>query len=114
METKALEKLPIIIPIKSKEVCDLAKIEKNNIMAPKTIAPINALERIPKFVVKIDIPVMMDNATNKLDPVLIPRMFGPANGLLNKFCISNPATESPAPESIAIDIRGKRKSRMMM
>ncbi len=43
------------------------------IISPNTNAPINELEMIPKSLVNKGIPVINVPATNKLEPVLIPR-----------------------------------------
>lgn len=83
-------------------------------MVPKINAPKSALAMIPISDIKKEVPVIIVKATNKLEPVLIPRISGPARGLLKRFCISNPATESPTPAMIAIKSRGIRKSRAII
>lgn len=47
-------------------------------------------------------------ATPKLAPELMPNTKGPANGFLNKVCISRPEIPSPDPTRIAVIALGKR------
>ena len=62
----------------------------------------------------MEIPVMREMATNKLEPELIPKIYGPAKALLNKVCIINPQTDRAEPAKQAIIKRGNRNSRTMM
>lgn len=45
-------------------------------------------------------------ATPKLAPEVIPNTNGPANGFLNKVCISNPEMPNPDPTKIAVKAFG--------
>ena len=109
-ETNALINEPSISPTRSNAICVLTILEKNKITKPKRNAPIKAFKMIPNSEVKKGTPVIMLNATNKLDPELIPKTYGPASGLLNKVCINNPTTERLAPAINAIVNRGIRIS----
>ena len=80
---------------------------------PKINAPISAFVTIPMSEDKKGIPVIMLNATNRLAPELIPKTYGPANGLLNSVCINKPETANPPPDRSAIAIRGILISRAM-
>ena len=71
---------------------------------------INELVIIPKSLVKNGIPVIIEQATNKLDPELMPKTYGPASGLLNKVCINIPDIANPLPAIKAINKRGNRNS----
>lgn len=73
---------------------------------PNINAPIKALEIVPISEVKNGIPVIILKATNKLEPELIPKTYGPARGLLNIVCISKPAIDNPLPAIIPIIKRG--------
>jgi hypothetical protein len=108
-----LVKLPSINPISSNEMCERTKDEKLIIMSPKMKAPSNALVIMLKSWVKNGIPVINEQATNKLEPVFIPRTYGPASGLLNKVCINIPETAKPLPATIAIIKRGILNSCMI-
>ena len=55
----------------------------------------------------------MTSATPRLAPVSMPRIEGPASGLLKAVCSSRPATANAAPESSAATICGRRDSRTM-
>jgi hypothetical protein len=48
----------------------------------KSIAPKNEILTIPISLVVNDPPIIIAIATNKLDPVEIPKIDGPAKGLL--------------------------------
>lgn len=72
IEINELVKLPSIKPINNNEICERIKDENPMIISPNTNAPINALEMIPKSLVNKGIPVINVQATNKLEPVLIP------------------------------------------
>ena len=52
-------------------------------------------------------------ATPKLAPALIPRICGPANGFLNKVCMSKPLIDKNAPQSNAPNALGNLDSRIM-
>ena len=58
---------------------------------------------------KIDDP-KINNATPKLAPEEIPKTNGPANGFLNKVCISKPLIDNPDPTRIAVIAFGILKS----
>ena len=77
-------------------------------------APISALDTNPKSLWKMESPVMREMATNKLEPELIPKIYGPAKGLLKRVCIINPQTDRAEPAKQAIIKRGNRNSRTMM
>lgn len=73
-------------------------------------APAKTLIYVP-VVVLIEPPsANMTIATPRLEPVEIPNIDGPARGLLNVVCNSRPATERPAPASIAVQAIGSRVS----
>ena len=77
-------KLPSIKPIRRSVIFVLLTNEKLKINIPNRKAPISALVIIPRSFWKRLIPVIKLRATHKLEPELIPRTYGPANGLLNK------------------------------
>ena len=52
-------------------------------------------------------------ATPKLAPLLMPKMEGPASGLLNDVCSINPDTASDAPHNMAVMAAGMRDCRMI-
>lgn len=113
IEMMELVKLPSIKPINSNEMCERTKDEKLIMMSPKIKAPSNALVMMLKSWVKNGIPVINEHATNKLEPVFMPRTYGPASGLLNKVCINIPETAKLLPETIAIIKRGILNSWMI-
>ena len=45
---------------------------------------------------------MRYNAAPKLAPELTPKTYGPAQGFLNKVCMSKPQMDSPAPTITAV------------
>lgn len=53
-------------------------------------------------------PKMIATATPKLAPELIPRIEGPAKGLENNICKSNPETASNMPQKSVAKLRGIR------
>lgn len=53
-------------------------------------------------------------ATPKPAPELIPKIYGPANGFLNKVCIFKPATDSALPHSTAAMAFGSRDSKTII
>ena len=80
---------PIIIPVMSSMMLLLIRVEKNRINPMTTMEPIKApntiekkLERVMPAVANVPPKVSMTTATPRLAPELIPRMEGPANGLL--------------------------------
>ena len=114
MLIKAAEKLPSMIPTNRREPCDRTKRAKNKITTPKINAPSKALEINPQSDWKKEIPVKSVMATNKLAPVLTPKMFGSASGFLKIVCINKPASDKPAPAMIAVIVRGILRSRAIM
>lgn len=70
----------------------------NPILEKASEARLPPMSEIPK--IKI--------ATPKLAPELIPNTKGPANGFLNKVCMSKPAIERPEPTKIAVIDLGNR------
>lgn len=73
IEIIELVKLPSINPINNNEICERTNVEKPIMISPKINAPIKALLIMPKSFVKNGIPVINEQATNKLEPVLIPK-----------------------------------------
>ena len=80
---------PIMIPVIRSMMLLLIKVEKNRIRPMTTIEPMNApstMEKNPDKVMPavamVPPPASITRATPKLAPELIPRMDGPANGLL--------------------------------
>ena len=55
----------------------------------------------------------MKRATPRLAPELMPRTYGPANGLRNRVCISSPLTPSAAPARRATTAFTRRMSTTM-
>jgi hypothetical protein len=45
-------------------------------------------------------------ATKRLDPLLIPKTYGPARGLLNSVCIRSPQTDKADPAIKAVNALG--------
>lgn len=50
--------------------------------------------------------IMVAIATNKLEPLLTPNTYGPANGLRNRLCINNPHKAKPEPAIIEVNVLG--------
>ena len=66
-------KLPNISPTSNKETDERMKKEKNRMMLPNTRAPIKAPPTTPRLDCSKGMPVMVQSATNKLEPELIPK-----------------------------------------
>ena len=96
-------------PTINKDVLDFTFKLKPNIMSENKIAPKIADEIIDRLEANIpeDIKVI---ATNKFDPDDIPKILGPARGLLKYVCISSPAIESALPAIRTIIVLGKCSS----
>ena len=84
-------------------------VEKNSINSITAIEPTNAPSNIEKNDDKVNEreeiaapPVSMTSATPRLAPELIPKIDGPARGLLNTVCSIRPQAASDAPQSIAV------------
>ena len=45
-------------------------------------------------------------ATKRLEPLLTPNTYGPANGFRNKLCISNPLNAKPDPAMMEVMVLG--------
>ena len=92
--------------------------EKTNSAIRITAAPRNAPVRIltyppaavPNTVLKNPPKESITTATPRLAPVDMPRIDGPASGLLNAVCSNSPATARAAPENAAVHIIGNRAS----
>ena len=100
---------PIMMPVISSMMLLLISVEKNKIMPITTMEPMNApatMEKNPDRVIPavamLPPPKSMTNATPKLAPELIPKMDGPANGLLNVVCSINPDPANADPQSNAV------------
>ena len=98
----------------------LIRVEKNRISPMTTIEPTNApttmekkLERVTPAVASVPPQVSITTATPRLAPELIPRMEGPANGLLKAVCSINPEPAKAAPQSKAVRAWGTRASHTM-
>ena len=83
-------------------------VEKKRISPITTIDPMKAPSITEKKPDKVNTPVAMlpppasiTNATPRLAPELMPRMDGPASGLLNAVCSISPEAASAAPHSNA-------------
>ena len=94
--------------------------ENNNNIAITAIAPINAAINIAKKPVNETVPAVIlppnssiTNATPRLAPLLIPKIDGPASGLQNAVCKSNPLTAKAPPHNIAVKACGRRVSNIM-
>ena len=59
-------------------------------------------ERVTPAVARVPPKASMTKATPKLAPELIPRMDGPAKGLLKAVCNINPEPAKAAPHSRAV------------
>ena len=53
-------------------------------------------------------------ATNKLDPLLTPKTYGPAKGLRNKLCINKPHNAKPDPAIIDVIVFGNLISKSIV
>lgn len=104
-------KLPIIIPTSNRESEFRTNKENPSTINPKTSAPIKAKPIKPRLLLKKLIPLKVPKATAKLAPELIPKTYGPANGLLKSVCINMPAIAKDDPATIAIINRGNLNSR---
>ena len=109
-----------MIPVMSSMMLLLIKVEKNRMMPITTIEPMNAPmtieknpERVIPAVAMVPPPKSMTMATPKLAPELMPRMEGPANGLLKAVCSMSPEPASAAPHSKAVKAWGIRFSQTM-
>ena len=98
----------------------LMSVEKNRISPITTIEPMNAPrtmaknpERVTPAVAMVPPPRSMTMATPRLAPELIPRMEGPANGLLKAVWSMSPAPAKAAPHKRAVRACGTRASQMM-
>lgn len=111
---KEAEKLPSMIPISKRDVCERTNCAKIKMISPKINPPKSALDIIPRSVCKMLIPVNNEMATKRLDPVLIPKILGSARVFLKIVCINKPANDNPAPAMMAIISRGMRRSCAMM
>lgn len=63
------------------------------------------INNVAKNPLKTDAPIIT-KATPKLAPDVIPSTKGPANGFLNKVCMSNPEIPNPEPTNIAVKALG--------
>ena len=97
------------------------KVEKNNLVPKMSPEPTNAPVMIAKLPDKENNPALpmelpktsITNATPKLAPVLIPKIDGPARGLLNAVWSRSPDTDKAAPQSKAVKAWGSLDCRMM-
>ena len=93
-------------------------VEKKRMTANTMIAPANAPIIVAKkpdraLPASMEPPANITTATPNAAPVSMPRMDGPANGLLNVVCNSNPATARLLPASRAVIDCGMRDSTMI-
>ena len=95
-------------------------VEKKRISPITTIDPMKAPSITEKKPDKVNTPVAMlpppasiTNATPRLAPELMPRMDGPASGLLNAVCSISPEAASAAPHSNAVTACGRRDSQII-
>ena len=63
------------------------------------------IKKVAKNPLKMEAPIIT-KATPKLAPEVIPRTKGPANGFLNKVCMSNPEIPKPEPTKMAVKAFG--------
>ena len=98
----------------------LISVEKKRISPITTIDPMKAPSITEKKPDKVNTPVAMlpplaniTNATPRLAPELMPRMDGPASGLLNAVCSISPEAASAAPHSNAVTACGRRDSQII-
>ncbi len=98
--------------IVSLTLLETAKTANNTKKLPK-LAAITMLHLETSAVAKNPPKILepkMTNATPKLAPELSPKTKGPANGFLNKVCISNPEMPRPEPTKMAVIAFGSLKS----
>ena len=102
---------PIIIPVINSMMLLLMRVEKNNINPITTIEPMKApniiekkLDKVTPAVAMVPPPKSMTMATPRLAPELIPRIEGPANGLLKAVCSIKPDPAKAAPHSRAVSV----------
>lgn len=95
-------------------------VEKNRMTPMMNMAPMNApvmMEKKPEMVYSpaVMVPPMksMTRATPRLAPVFMPKMDGPANGLLKVVCSISPEEERAAPQNSAVRHWGSLDSKMM-
>jgi hypothetical protein len=94
----------------SKEDVVLVILLKKRMIRQNAKAPIIAMLTKPiPLDIKV-IPVIVESATNKLDPLLIPKMEGPASGFEKKVCMRSPETDKPAPAKRQVIVLGSRIS----
>lgn len=105
--------LPNISPIISIAIVSLTFEETNKTAKSTKKLPKLAAITILHLEIKNDVNTppkkpepKITKATPKLAPELIPRTKGPANGFLNKVCISNPEIPNPEPTKIAVNAFG--------
>ena len=98
----------------------LMRVEKNRIAPMTTMEPMKAPntieknpERVTPDVAMVPPPRSMTMATPRLAPELIPRIEGPANGLLKAVCSINPDPAKAAPHNRAVSACGIRDSQTM-
>ena len=98
-----------MIPVMSSMILLFIKVEKNRISPITIIEPMkapNTIEKNPERVIPavamVPPPANITKATPRLAPELIPKMEGPANGLLKAVCSISPETANAAPHSKAV------------
>ena len=109
---------PIMIPIMSSIRLLFTKDEKKSSMTNIRLEPANAPMMMAINPVKLFSPAApitppkqsITKATPKLAPVSMPKIEGPANGLLNEVCNKSPLTARAAPASKAVTVCGTRDS----
>lgn len=96
------------------------RVDKKSNSAITTIEPINAPnttgrkpDRVKDPAVIVPPAASITSATPKLEPEVIPKIEGPASGLLNAVCSSKPDTANAPPQRRAVKACGNRDSHTM-
>ena len=97
------------MPVIKSMILLLIRVEKNKISPMTSIDPTNApnitekkLDKLNTPAARVPPPANITKATPKLAPDVMPRIDGPANGLLKAVCSINPDPASAAPQSRAV------------
>ena len=84
---------------------EMASTNAMDSMAPMNAAAMSAQEPSTR---PWPIPTIITMATTSLAPDEIPKMYGPAMGLLKNVCSRKPESARPPPSTVAAIMRGRR------
>ncbi len=120
MDIAADDKYPTIMPTISSATLFRIFLDNKSSMIMTVADPHNApdITAIKPFRVRMSVDSLplkssITMATPKLAPLLIPKIEGPASGLLNDVCNINPDTANDAPHNKAVMAAGIRDCSMM-